>query len=141
MKDIFPSLHTAAPVWFALYAARRARVDRSRAWAWVAGVTAVFASHIVGATIVLRWHYVVDVVAGLALAAVAAWSAPRLASAERELRARLGWPSAWSFGESGAEGPAVTVEDRVGRMPADERRSRAALPGASKGADLIGGSR
>jgi len=100
MKDIFPSLHTAAPVWFTLYAWHRARVEKRRVWAWIAAITAVFAVQIVAATIVLRWHYFVDVLAGLALALIVAQLAPWVASAEQRLRVRLGWPSAWSFGAS-----------------------------------------
>jgi membrane-associated phospholipid phosphatase len=84
-------------VWFALFAARRARVSGSRAWAAVAAVTAFFALQIVASTVVLRWHYLVDVAAGLCLAAFAAWSAPKLASAERAFRARESLRPAWSF--------------------------------------------
>jgi hypothetical protein len=98
MKDVFPSLHTAAPTWFALYAARRATLTGSRTWFVVAAITTFMAPHIVVSTIVLRWHYLVDVAAGLALALLAAWLAPRLAALESRLRERAGWRPAWHFG-------------------------------------------
>jgi hypothetical protein len=97
MKDVFPSLHTAVPVWFALFAWRRARVSKHRAWLAAAVVTSFFAFNIVCSTIVLRWHYAVDVIAGLALAFFAAWCAPRLQLIEARLRGRAGLSPAWSF--------------------------------------------
>jgi membrane-associated phospholipid phosphatase len=99
MKDVFPSLHTAMPVWFALFAWRRARVSKHRAWLAAAMVTSFFAFNIVCSTIVLRWHYAVDVIAGLALASFAAWCAPRLQLIERRLRGRAGLAPAWSFSD------------------------------------------
>ncbi|HEY4118447.1 MAG TPA: phosphatase PAP2 family protein, partial [Byssovorax sp.] len=69
MKDVFPSLHTAVPTWFTLYALRRARFDKR--WVWPARVTGFFAANIVVSTLLLRWHYAIDVIAGLALACVA----------------------------------------------------------------------
>jgi len=97
MKDVFPSLHTAVPVWFALFAWRRARVTRERSWLAIAIVISFFAFNIVCSTIVLRWHYAVDVLAGLTLASFAAWCAPRLQLFEATVRARAGLPRAWSF--------------------------------------------
>jgi len=97
MGDVFPSLHTAAPVWFSLFSLRRARRTRAMWWWVVAAVTAVFALNIVASTIVLRWHYAVDLVAGVALAGLAAHAAPRFAALESKLRARLGLSGAWSF--------------------------------------------
>jgi membrane-associated phospholipid phosphatase len=87
-RDIFPSLHTATPVWFTLFAARRAR--SVRAWTIPAIVTGFFAANIVASTMILRWHYAVDVVAGLALALVVALLAPRLARWEVARRERAG---------------------------------------------------
>ena len=62
--DIFPSLHTAFPVFFALHAFRHQR--RS-----IALVIAVCAANITVATVLLRWHYGIDTIAGLALALIA----------------------------------------------------------------------
>jgi len=96
MKDVFPSLHTAAPVWFALFAVRRARGAQSRLWMVAAIVATFFAANITVSTVVLRWHYLIDVIAGLALAAGAAWSAPRLADWEHRIRTRHGLGPAWT---------------------------------------------
>lgn len=100
MKDVFPSLHTAAPVWFALFAWRRARTGGGRVWQVASALSAFFAINIVCSTVVLRWHYVVDVMAGLVLAFGAAWAAPRLTKLESELRGRLGLGHAWGFGRA-----------------------------------------
>ena len=62
-------------------------------------MTSFFAFNIVCSTIVLRWHYAVDVIAGLALASFAAWCAPRLQVIERRLRGRAGLAPAWSFSD------------------------------------------
>ena len=95
MKDIFPSLHTAAPVWFTLFAWRAAREDRR--FRWPAIVTGFFALNIIISTMLLRWHYAIDVVAGLTLAIGAAALAPRLVRWEESLRRDTGARSAWSF--------------------------------------------
>jgi len=95
MKDIFPSLHTAAPVWFTLFALRRGRA--SAKWAWVAVITAIFAAHIIVSTMLLRWHYLCDVIAGLALALAVGWVVPPLARWEQAVRSRLGVGPAWQF--------------------------------------------
>jgi len=66
--DIFPSLHTAYPVYFVLHAyAFRDRMPYRATW----HVLAFFAANMVVATMFLRWHWFIDVVAGLALAATA----------------------------------------------------------------------
>ena len=95
LKDVFPSLHTAAPTWFSLFAVTQARRDPR--WRIPAALTCVFAVNIVVSTMVLRWHYVIDVIAGLALASTAALIAPRLAAWDASARARRGLPEAWQF--------------------------------------------
>ncbi|KYG05557.1 hypothetical protein BE21_39920 [Sorangium cellulosum] len=95
MKDVFPSLHTAAPLWFALYTFHRARTDRRLFW--LAVVAAFFSFNIIISTMLLRWHYAVDVVAGVALATGAAWLTPRLVRWEEGVRARMDQPQPWSF--------------------------------------------
>ncbi|MEZ4288812.1 MAG: phosphatase PAP2 family protein [Polyangiales bacterium] len=63
--DIFPSLHTAFPVSFALYAfGNRARAP----FKWLWPFFAFSAVNIVVATMYLRWHWGIDVLAGLLLA-------------------------------------------------------------------------
>lgn len=95
-KDVFPSLHTALPTWFSLYA--WGEVRRGRSWRLPALVTTIVAAHIVVSTMFLRWHYAVDVVAGLLLAAGAAWAAPRLTVLDARRRIELGVGGVWSFG-------------------------------------------
>lgn len=90
MKDIFPSLHTAVPTTLTLIAFRHRRV-LGRAWIPVAFVTA----NTVVATMFLRWHYLVDVLAGLALAFATASVAVRVVDWEERRRARTGLPDAW----------------------------------------------
>jgi hypothetical protein len=66
--DIFPSLHTALPSLFALHAIRH---RRTAPFSYLWPVSTLFALNIIGATMFLRWHYAVDVLAGLLLAALA----------------------------------------------------------------------
>lgn len=95
LKDVFPSLHTAAPTWFSLFALTQARRDRR--WRLAALVTCFFAANIIVSTMVLRWHYVIDVMAGLGLASGVAFLAPRLAARDLALRVRRKLPQAWDF--------------------------------------------
>jgi hypothetical protein len=69
--DIFPSLHTAYPTLLTLHALRYRRTVPYR---YTLVPTAFFAGNILIATLFLRWHYAIDVFAGLALA----WVAHRL---------------------------------------------------------------
>ncbi|MCZ6807465.1 MAG: phosphatase PAP2 family protein [Deltaproteobacteria bacterium] len=63
--DIFPSLHTAFPAYFALYACGH-RHERPFNWAWP--ILAFVAFNIIMATMFLRWHWFIDVAIGLLLA-------------------------------------------------------------------------
>jgi membrane-associated phospholipid phosphatase len=84
MKDIFPSLHTAGPCFIAMFSFRnRDRLPFRFTWP----LLAFFAANIIGATMFLRWHYVIDVIAGFALATTAALVAPRVARWELARRA------------------------------------------------------
>lgn len=81
--DIFPSLHTGLPTLFALHAIRhRGRPPFRYVWP----ISALFAFNIIIATLFLRWHYAIDVVAGFTLAVLAQQIAIRVA---RRDRARL----------------------------------------------------
>jgi hypothetical protein len=82
MKDIFPSIHTAMPTFITLFAWRHYRR--------VAPLATVVAVNIIGATLVLRWHYAIDVLAGLTLATVAFLATPRLVERYQALRVACG---------------------------------------------------
>jgi membrane-associated phospholipid phosphatase len=82
MRDIFPSLHTALPTFLCLFAWRH--------FPRVATVATIFAANIILATVVLRWHYAVDVLAGLLLAVTAFIAAPRLVEVYQARRAAAG---------------------------------------------------
>lgn len=106
MKDIFPSLHTALPTFLTLFAFYAARHDAR--WKVPARITAFFTFNIIISTMLLRWHYAIDVVAGLLLAfgamAFAVWSAPREARAQ----GKRGLVSHWDWRDEPT--PAVTPE-------------------------------
>ena len=88
--DVFPSLHTAVPTFLAAFSFRNRHVAIFR-WTWP--LVAFVASQMMLATMFLRWHYVVDVVAGLTLAASAfvvirtaeAWDAGRRANGGQDV--------------------------------------------------------
>lgn len=65
MYDIFPSLHTAYPCFYALYAFSQ---RKRKPWKYTWPILAFFAANMLIATMFLRWHWLVDVVAGLCLA-------------------------------------------------------------------------
>jgi hypothetical protein len=92
LKDIFPSLHTAAPTFILLYTFRhRARAPYRYTWP----IVAVFTVNIIVATMFLRWHWIVDVVAGLALATVAQALSARVTRWEVERRLAGDLPPTW----------------------------------------------
>ncbi len=86
-KDIFPSLHTAGPSFVAIFAFLH-RSRRPFCWTWVP--LAIIAANIIGATLFLRWHYIVDVVAGLVLASASALACRTISDREAHWRARRG---------------------------------------------------
>jgi hypothetical protein len=91
-KDIFPSLHTAAPTFLLLFSFhRRGELPFRYTWPFVA----FFAGNIVIATMFLRWHYVIDVVAGLLLAVVAHTLSVRLIDREVPRRQAQGLGDIW----------------------------------------------
>jgi hypothetical protein len=87
LKDIFPSLHTAAPLFIALFSFRhRALVPFRYSWP----IICFFSVNIIVATMFLRWHWIIDVVAGIALATSA--QALSVATTNFELRRRAAEP-------------------------------------------------
>jgi membrane-associated phospholipid phosphatase len=100
-KDIFPSLHTAAPTFFALFSFRhRDRAPFGYTWA----VVAFFAANIIVATMFLRWHWVIDVVAGLILAGAGWWLGVIVTDYELRRRRRQKLPESWPPFEIGQIG-------------------------------------
>jgi hypothetical protein len=91
-KDIFPSLHTGAPTFMAIYSVRHRKSIPFR-YTWP--IVAFLATQMILATMFLRWHYLADVVAGLALATAASIVGQRIADWERGRRERLGVQPAW----------------------------------------------
>jgi membrane-associated phospholipid phosphatase len=69
-RDVFPSLHTALTLIPLLVAWR---YERKLFW-----LLMPFATGILLSTVYCRYHYVIDVIAGIALAGGALWAAPRI---------------------------------------------------------------
>jgi len=69
-RDCFPSLHTAITVIVTTYAFKYRR--------WLFWFMLPVATGIVCATIYLRYHYVIDVIAGIFLAAFCVWAGPKV---------------------------------------------------------------
>ncbi len=91
-KDIFPSLHTATPSGLTIVAYRYRHGPVMRwVWPFVAFATA----NIIVATLLLRWHYVIDVVAGLVLAATCAFVAAEVTEWDLTRRRERGVLGAW----------------------------------------------
>lgn len=97
--DIFPSLHTALPTFFTLVCVRNRRSFPLR-YTWP--ITAVFTGNIIVATMLLRWHWGVDILAGLGLAALCLRLAIAISDREAD-RARHGRQPVWEplFGSAG----------------------------------------
>jgi len=93
-KDIFPSLHTAVPTMFTLLAFRFRHEFRPFRISWLP--MALWTSQIIIATMFLRWHYLIDICAGLALAALSVTLADRAIRWDEARRARLRLAPAWT---------------------------------------------
>lgn len=87
-KDEFPSMHTGGSTWLAFFAIYQA--TRDRRFRLPAVINTFFAANIVCSTLVLRWHYAVDLIAGLALSATVIFITPRIVAWEADRRLRLG---------------------------------------------------
>ncbi len=110
-KDIFPSLHTAIPSFILLFSFHNRGLYPYRL-TWP--VVALFTANIIVATMFLRWHYLVDVIAGLILASVAYVISLKVSAWELPYRAQNGlgrvWP-AW-------KGRPLPRRDRAQETPA-----------------------
>jgi membrane-associated phospholipid phosphatase len=90
--DIFPSLHTAAPVFLTLFSYRyRARLPFRYTWP----VVGFFSVNIIIATMYLRWHWVIDIVAGIVHGAGALSLAQLLTARELRRREARGFTPSW----------------------------------------------
>ena len=109
--DIFPSLHTAAPVFFTLFSYRYRDLLPFR-FTWP--ILAFFSVNIIIATMFLRWHWVIDIVAGV-LHATAALSLARVFT-KRELARRsaaqltASWPRFFTAPMKRDSRPSVSPE-------------------------------
>lgn len=88
MKDEFPSMHTGGSTWLAFFAIYQA--TRDRRWRLPAMINGFVAANIVCSTLILRWHYAVDLIAGMALSGSMVFIAPRIARWEGARRRALG---------------------------------------------------
>ncbi len=85
-KDIFPSLHTAAPTYFALFSYRHRKALPYK-YTWM--VVGFCALQIICATMFLRWHYLIDIIAGITLAIFACTLGEALVVRDAKRRERL----------------------------------------------------
>ncbi len=90
--DIFPSLHTACPTFLTLFSFRN-RAHRPFRYIWP--ITAFFTSQIILATMYLRWHYLLDVIAGVTLATIAFAVSRAVVPAEARARTIFGSGPVW----------------------------------------------
>lgn len=79
--DIFPSLHTAYPAFFTLHAfGNRDRAPFKYVWPLIA----FFSLNMITATMFLRWHWGIDVIAGLCVAVTARVVSMKVAELEKD---------------------------------------------------------
>lgn len=101
-KDIFPSLHTAGPLFILLFSFRhRDKFPFKYTWP----VTGFVVVNIMLATMFLRWHYLIDIVAGITLASCACYVGGWLSVRETARREKAGLQPVWTplWPERGAE--------------------------------------
>jgi hypothetical protein len=92
LKDIFPSLHTAFPLYLLMYGLRHRRLPVHR---YTVGLVGFVTINIIISTMFLRWHYLIDVVAGAALAGLTYYIATRVTQYELKHRATSGVGPSW----------------------------------------------
>lgn len=108
--DIFPSLHTAGPTFISLFSFRH-RDKMPFRYTWP--IVVFFTANIMVATLFLRWHYIIDVVAGFALACAAVALSAALTRRDFVRRAERGLSDAWPlFGKRKAAATMLLAPDR-----------------------------
>jgi len=123
-KDIFPSLHTAIPTFFAIYSYLHRRAFPFR-FTWP--IMAFASSQIIIATMFLRWHYLIDIIAGLTIATTAALVSLKIVRWETARRSRAGLLPTFTL----LDWPWVEDEDEAERGEREAReadRASAASP-------------
>ena len=90
--DIFPSLHTGAPTMLALFSYRN-RKELPFRYTWP--VVAFCAVNIIIATMFLRWHYLIDVIAGFSIAVTCVMISRPIVRWELARRKREGLGDLW----------------------------------------------
>lgn len=124
-KDIFPSLHTAIPVFFATFSFIH---RRSYPWRYWWPFMMFTASQIMIATMFLRWHYVIDVIVGLALSISAAVISHKITRWEFARRRERGVPPTFTLLEwpwrsaSGESDEHDETEDRVASTTSESQK-------------------
>jgi hypothetical protein len=114
-KDIFPSLHTALPTFILLFSFHNRSLYPYRlTWPLVGWFTA----NIIIATMFLRWHYLIDVVAGLALAAASFEIATRVTKWEVRYRTARGLGRIWPGWEAERSASSLTERALSANAPA-----------------------
>jgi hypothetical protein len=89
--DVFPSLHTAMPTYLSIFSFQeRKRLPFKYTWLPLS----LFTTQIIAATMFLRWHYLVDICAGITLA-VSGILMSRVALRWDAAREREGGPAPW----------------------------------------------
>lgn len=101
-RDVFPSLHVGISFLVWLYAYRN---SKKLFWLLSPLVLSLWVS-----TVYLRYHYLVDILAGLILAPLCFWLANWLFKHYEELRLTLPVPGAWAGRDSPARSPGPAAE-------------------------------
>jgi len=96
-RDVFPSMHVAISFLMWLYAYRN---SRRLFWFLLPLVLSLWAS-----TIYLRYHYLVDVAAGMMLAPLCFWLSNFLFARREEITLRLALPASWGTRLRWAQSP------------------------------------
>jgi hypothetical protein len=88
LHDIFPSLHTGVSAWYSIFFVRERKTWRPARY--IAPLVVFITLNVVAATIVLRWHYFVDLLAGVTLAVICDLVSRHVFPRHEAMRARLG---------------------------------------------------